>query len=393
MVYIHSGVTMIDIVYPRRIRESFTGRSYFLNLLDKNLEKIKSGSGKNILLLGQKFIGKSTILKEFMTKVKDADCCYIDFEKIDMSPERFSVEFVGEICYWLLSKKYDDFQKFHDIETLKRIAGDLKSESAARIIRDIDNELAKIKTDQGFLIKNAFNFPQVLSKESGKKIIICAKEFQSIFSLENYEGIKDAVSVFDESSGYVNYIATSSEISSAKERLGKSFVLEEVSYMSKDEISELIKNSGKKADINLVYKLAKGHPLYSLSILDGDVEKNFVRETLSKKGIIYNSCSRIFHESLYNARGQTLLKIILKILAKEDGLRLSEISKRLYRSSPVTKNLLARLMDVDLVRLDDKKFSFSDPVLRYWAKNIFNGIEFDDEIDEKILAKLVKELE
>jgi hypothetical protein len=383
---------MIDIVYPKKNRELFSGRSYFLNLLDKNLEKIKTGSGKNIALLGQRFIGKSTILKEFILKSKDTDCCYTDFEKIDMSPERFSVEFIGEICYWLLSKKYDDFPKFHDIETLKKISGDLKSESASRIIKDLDNELGKIKPDQSLLIKNAFAFPQVLSKESGKRIIVCVKEFQNIFSLENYEGIKDVMLMFNESVSSVNYIVTSSEISSAKERLGQ-FSIEEVGYLSKDEVSELIKNSGKKADVNLVYKLAKGHPLYSLSIVDGYPEKNFVKETLSKKGAVYNSCRYIFYNSLYNARGQTLLKIILKILAKEDGLRLSEISRRLYRSSPVTKNLLARLMDVDLIRLDDKKFSFSDQILRYWVKNVFNGLEFENEIDEKVLGKLVKELE
>ena len=338
-------------------------------------------------MLGQRFIGKSSILREFIVNAKDIEFCYMDFEKMAMSPERFAVEFTGEICYWLLSKKYEDFPKFHEIDTLNKISGDLKSESAARIIKDIDNELGKIKPDQNLLIRNA------LSKESGKNIVICVKEFQNILSLENYEGIKNIMSLFNESAGNVNYIVTSSEISSVKNRFAGSFSTEEVSYMSRDEVNDLIKKSGKKADIDLVYKLAKGHPLYSISIIEGDVEKNFVKETLSKKGRIYNSCRHIFYSSLYNARGQTLLRVILKILAKEGGLRLSEVSKRLYRSSPVTKNLLARLMDVDLVKLDDKKFSFSDPVLKYWTKNVFNGIEFDDDIEEKVLVRLVKELE
>lgn len=384
---------MIDIVYPRKRRELFSGRSYFLNLLDKNLEKIKKNQGKNIALLGQKFIGKSTILKEFIARAKDVNCCYVDFEKTAMSPERFAVEFIGKMCFWFLSKKYKDFSDFQDIETLLKISEDLKSEGAARIIKEVDNELGKIKPDQRFLVEKAWAFPQVLSKETGKRIVVCVKEFQNILSLENYEGIKDILALFNESISSVNYLVTSSEISAVKESLGKYFTIEEVGYVSKDEINELIEKTGQKADINLVFKLAKGHLLYSSCILGGDIEKRFVQEALVKKGVIYNACKEIFYQSLNKARGQTLLMIILKVLAKEDGLRLSEVSRKIHRSSPITKNLLTRLMVVDLVKIEDKKFSFSDPILRYWVRNVFNELEFDDEIDEKVLGELVKELE
>jgi len=376
---------MIDVVFPRKSRDLFSGRAYFLGQLNKNSER-----GKNTILLGQKYIGKSTILKEFIVKAKDVNSIYVDFEKISKSPEKFAVEFIGNICFWFLGKRYKEYSGFMEIETLKKL--ELKSSGAAAIINDVENELSKIKPDQNLLINKAFSFPQVLSKESGKRIVVCVKEFQEIFSLENYEGIKDVLAIFNECKGNCVYLATSSEINSVKERLSKCFDIEEVGYMSKDETGELLGKAGKKADINQVYKLAKGHPLYSLAIADGDAERKFISEALVKKGAIYNSCRDIFYSSLNRARGKTLLTITLKILAKEDGLRLSEISRRLYRASPVTKNLLARLIDVDLIRLENKRFSISDPILRYWIRNVFDGLEFDHDIDEKILGELAKEL-
>ena len=94
----------------------------------------------------------------------------------------------------------------------------------------------------------------------------------------------------------------------------------------------------------------------------------------------------------YNrARGQTLLKTILKVVANEE-LRLSEIAKKIYRSAPVTKSILERLMEVDVIYKKDNKFYFSDNVLRIWLKLTSQGYEFDDVPDDKILDEVAKQL-
>jgi hypothetical protein len=84
----------------------------------------------------------------------------------------------------------------------------------------------------------------------------------------------------------------------------------------------------------------------------------------------------------YNrARGQTLLKAILKIVANEE-LRLTDIAKKVYRSAPVTKSVLERMVQADLIVKKGNKFVFSDPVLGLWVK--LTSLGYDDADDRQI---------
>ena len=114
-------------------------------------------------------------------------------------------------------------------------------------------------------------------------------------------------------------------------------------------------------------------------------------ELLIKNNSIYNYCNDSLNYYYNRARGQTLLKAILKVIANEE-LRLSEIAKRIYRSAPVTKSILERLMDVDIIYKKDNKFYFSDNVLRVWLKLTSQGYDFDEIPDDKILDEIAKEL-
>jgi hypothetical protein len=71
---------------------------------------------------------------------------------------------------------------------------------------------------------------------------------------------------------------------------------------------------------------------------------------------------------LHRARGYGALKAILDILAHEEPLTLTEISQRLRRTPGSTKDYLSWLEDVDLVTSRQKRYSFTDPVLRLWVR-------------------------
>src|SRR4029434_3962720 len=62
------------------------------------------------------------------------------------------------------------------------------------------------------------------------------------------------------------------------------------------------------------------------------------------------------------------LKAILDILAEDEPLTLTEISQRLRRTPGSTKDYLSWLEDVDLVVSRQKRYSFTDPVLRLWVR-------------------------
>ena len=89
---------------------------------------------------------------------------------------------------------------------------------------------------------------------------------------------------------------------------------------------------------------------------------------LAPEGRLSKHCSFCYELRLHRARGYGALKAILEILGEEEGLTLTEISQRLQRTPGSTKDYLSWLEDVDLVTARQKRYSFTDPLLRVWVR-------------------------
>jgi hypothetical protein len=89
---------------------------------------------------------------------------------------------------------------------------------------------------------------------------------------------------------------------------------------------------------------------------------------LGVDGALNNWCRFCYELRLHRARGYGALKAILDILADEEPLTLTEISLRLHRTPGSTKDYLSWLEDVDLVTARQKRYSFTDPLLRLWVR-------------------------
>jgi len=379
-------------------KEALIRRSYYLDLLDKNTDSFRNGAGKNIALLGPRKSGKTSIAKEHLKNAKDVVPVYIDLEKISLNPENFSIEFIGNVAFHFLKKPVSHYKKFLWLEQLLKIGDELKSKNAFSLIKTVENELLKIKPDQKLLVESAFRFVEVLGKETNKKFLIVLDNFENLLDLNNFSQIKDVLSVVNFESENVSYIATSSVVKESLASL-KKFECFEIKNLSKNEAAELIKSIIEKADqktIDEIFSLTNGHPFITISISKKynevkDVKKAFLLELLQKNNSVYNYCNDSLNYYYNRARGQTLLKVILKVISSEE-LRLSEIARRIYRSAPVTKSIIERLMDVDIIYKKDNKFYFSDNVLRLWVKFTSQGYEFDDVPEDKILDEIMKEI-
>lgn len=378
------------------VKEALAGREHYLDLLDKNTSSFKKGSGKNIALLGSRKSGKTLIVKEHLKAVKDVVPIYIDLEKISLNPENFSIEFIGNVIFHFLGKPLKEYKKFLLLEHLLKFENEI-GKNAFSLIKAIENELLKIKPDQKLLVESAFGFAEELGKDSNKKILIALDNFENLLDLNNFSRIKDVLSIVNFDAENVKYIATSSAIKQSLHLL-KRLECYEIKNLEKKEAFELIESViGKNERAgNEIFALSNGHPLVTILISKKynetkDAKKAFLIELLQRDNSIYNYCSDSLDYYYNRARGQTLLKTILKIVANEE-LRLSEIARRIYRSAPVTKSILERLMEVDIIYKKDSKFHFSDNVLRLWVKLTSHGYEFDDVPDDKILDEVAKEL-
>ena len=128
-----------------------------------------------------------------------------------------------------------------------------------------------------------------------------------------------------------------------------------------------------------VLGLGEGRPSYVRAIADelatmrehaghgGDAISALVA-LLAPEGRLTRQCNYCYELRLHRARGYGALKAILEILAEEEGLTLTEISQRLQRTPGSTKDYLSWLEDVDLVASHQKRYSFTDPLLRVWVR-------------------------
>jgi hypothetical protein len=125
-----------------------------------------------------------------------------------------------------------------------------------------------------------------------------------------------------------------------------------------------------------VHALGDGRPSYIKAISDelhqmgehGSDAISALAALMGPEGRLSKQCSFCYELRLHRARGYGALKAILEILAEEEGLTLTEISQRLQRTPGSTKDYLSWLEDVDLVTSRQKRYSFTDPLLRVWVR-------------------------
>lgn len=124
-----------------------------------------------------------------------------------------------------------------------------------------------------------------------------------------------------------------------------------------------------------VHAITDGRAVYVSAVSDamaqaGGIGNPVVALTtlLSPGGALDGWCQFCYELRLHRARGYGALKAILDILADEEPLTLTAISQRLHRTPGSTKDYLSWLEDVDLVISRQKRYSFTDPLLRLWVR-------------------------
>ena len=126
----------------------------------------------------------------------------------------------------------------------------------------------------------------------------------------------------------------------------------------------------------LVHTLAAGRPSYvralATAVFSGDVQGEDPVAALAAQmaaGMPLSQLCRFSYElRLHRARGYGVLKAILGVLAETEPLTLTKVARRLGRTPGSTRDYLSWLEDVDLVETHEKRYRFSDPVLRLWVR-------------------------
>jgi hypothetical protein len=127
----------------------------------------------------------------------------------------------------------------------------------------------------------------------------------------------------------------------------------------------------------LVQGLSEGKPAYARMLTEtaaamatrGAADPvSALAALLAPGGALTLHCRFSYELRLHRARGYGALKAILEVLAEEEPLTLTEIALRLRRTPGSTKDYLSWLEDVDLIVSHQKRYSFTDPMMRLWVR-------------------------
>ncbi len=128
----------------------------------------------------------------------------------------------------------------------------------------------------------------------------------------------------------------------------------------------------------LIASASAGIAVHALSLAES-LERGVSFETalfdeLSPGGRLEAECRATLSELLHRARGYGACKTVLHVLGDEEGLKLSEVARRVDRTAGSTRDYLRWLEEVDLVDARDKRYYFVDPVLRLWTRIYGRGV-------------------
>ena len=393
---------------------NFFDRKSILELLKRRTLDLKEGYRQNIAFLGDRYIGKSSILHQFMSSLDDENIVqvYLDLDQKDF--HYFLTKFAGSILYEFSKIKklnlYDDLNLL--LESTKKILPQTVEE-----IKKIQTSFAKGRVMEAY--RDLISLPEVFTLESGKFCVIILDEFHNLEEMM-------VTSAFQELGKKIMtqkrclYIVTSSLGAVAKEILSEKLSLLfgnfEVVHITPFDLKtsqafleqnlKSIKISGHLK--NFLIDFTGGHPFY-LNIISQEIinlcalhrqEEVFlplltqaIENTIFSRWGVLSRHFDIVTNNLYGSKGNRSVLSIL--IAMSNGRhKIKDIIDEVKLKKPLFMQKINRLIELGIVAKNGNYFYLHDKLLRYWIKYVLQKrlktidaygesqrIRFKDEIE------------
>ena len=304
------------------------------------------------VLVGGCGSGRTTLLLRLAGRVGAGRCLYVDAERAASTPEAFWT--AGEAA------------------TPYAAAGGPSSGREDRSARAaFDSLLAHVEHARG---------------QDGGAATFLLDEVLELRAFASFPGLRDAlpelVRTLERSA---NRFVLSTRFTARAEQLFQGtktrFLLLGVPPLSVAEVAAALVRAGVDRErteygelTRLVHALTCGRPAYvsalarALTGRGGGDPVAVLAAQLAGGEALCQACRLGYEMRLGRARGHGSLKAILQVLAAEEPLTLTAIARRLGRTAGSTRDYLSWLQDVDLIGVERKRYSFSDPLLRAWVR-------------------------
>jgi hypothetical protein len=365
-------------------------------LLKKRTKAFLEGYRQNVALIGTECLGKSHILRRFISEDLSEELISVYIELHREPFEYFAQRFMGALLYGLLKAKG------------RPAAGDLGA-MISRSKRYIPKTLGRMRLIKRMLSKGRLKecyssllvLPRILSEETGLKILLVLDEFDRLKDFGLGDPFKDLGSELMMQKDTL-FIVSSSQFNEAKEILkGRlsllfgNFEIVEVKPLSFEESREfadlfLEGVEVKESIIRFLIQLTDGHPYYLHVILDriktlALIKEQSVTEHLMVQGLAsemyfeHGSLHRFFsHKIEMLTQGKMPYLYLTALLGIAVGKRrVRELSRYLERSQSDTKKILNRLVEREILVRSGSFHMLNDPLCVFWLKSIFSAQKRD----------------
>ncbi|WP_258083242.1 AAA family ATPase [Thermococcus thermotolerans] len=380
----------------------FVDRKRELRILHSAYKALKEGHKVNIAVIGPRRMGKTELLLKFKEEA-DGVVPYLNLQRIG-SIDSFIFAYTRELLYELSQVKKLNVERIHLLnwDDLLILAAKLGVGEEAKAIKN-------------GTLETLFEVQERILEKLGERAIFILDEFQEVKNLSRFLEVMRAIT---EKEKRVAYFISGSAVSMMEEILSPEkpffgqFRRIYLQGLPKEDTFELaksiLKNSGvaySHSALEAVYRLTGGHPFYVHAVCrriveEGveragprEVEYAFLTELLTETGEIYMHLDYVFNESLSRAYRGAVHREILLTLAREEGLRLSEIAKQLGKPSGEVSNYLKFLLRTDLIVKENGRYYFADKLMRFWLAKTYLGITGLELRRERLREELIKELE
>ena len=302
------------------------------------------------VLVGGCGSGRTTLLRQLHDRIGRTSAQYIDVERTATTPERFLHAIVARTPF-----------PFSDTSPVGvRAAFDTTLALFARA-RAAGGEPATFLLDEFLELRTFESFPglrRVLHElvdglsASGNRLVLTSRYVARTLRL-----LRDRSAQFE----IIHMPPLTAE--DALDILGRAPASGDV-----HEVEDLARTVQALADGRPAYVHALADELTAMREHGGGDPISALASLLGPGGHLATLCRFCYELRLHRARGYGALKAILDILADEEGLTLTEVSQQLQRTPGSTKDYLSWLEDVDLVTARQKRYRFTDPLLRVWVR-------------------------
>jgi len=366
------------------------GRKATLSLLSRRLKDLKEGYRQNLALLGSRYIGKSTILGQFISDIEDENVIviYLNLENRDF--DYFYSKIVRSILFNYAKSR--NLTPQDDIKVLIEMTRSLIPETVDAIEK-LTLSLKSKKYEETY--QALLGLPEIFNNETQSFCIILLDEFHG---LEEFP-VKE---VFQELSNRIItqrrclYVITSSYPELATKILAEKLTLlfgnfETIHVGHFDAVTsqEFIERSLETIHMgshlrSFLADFAGGHPLYlnlicqeliHLSAVHKQAEVYVPLINQAIEDIVFNpwgALSRHFDltvAELCQVKGNRAMTSLLIAMAS-GKIRVKDLLEALGQTANQVNAKLNRLIELDIVEKNGNLFQFKDRLFRYWIKYV-----------------------